>query len=101
MILPVNAAYVRDQYELLRQEAVTADPMGPRGHGLVLLMTRGISAWLGIVQTLTPRAIAPMENTASTTGVDGPTWTTGGDRADLTRVLASLVLTSLQEVAAS
>jgi hypothetical protein len=97
--LPVNAAYVREQYELLRQEAVTADPLGRRGHGLVLLMTRGISAWLGTVQTLTPRATAPMEHTASTTGTDCPTWT--GGRADLTRVLASLVLTSLQEVAAS
>jgi hypothetical protein len=98
--LPVNAAYVRELYERLRQEAVTADPMGPRGHGLVLLMTRGISAWLGTVQTLAPRAIAPLEHTASTTGADGPSWTTG-DRANLTRVLASLVLTSLQEVAAS
>jgi hypothetical protein len=98
--LPVHAAYVREQYELLRQEAVTADPMGPRGYGMVLLMTRGLSAWLGIVQSLTPRAIAPKEHTASTTSTDCPTWTTG-DRGDLTRVLASLVLTSLQEVAPS
>jgi len=98
--LPVNAAYVREQYELLRYEAVTADPMGPRGHGLVLLMTRGVSAWLGTVQTLMPRACAPVENPVSTTSADGRTWTTS-DRADLTRVLASLVLTSLPEVAAS
>jgi hypothetical protein len=96
---PVNAAYVREQYELLRREATTADPMGPRGHGLVLLMTRGISAWLETVQTLTPRANAPAEHTASMTGADGPTWK-AGDRAELTRVLASLVLTCVQEVAA-
>ena len=100
MSRPVNAAYVREQYELLRREAVTADPMGPRGHGLVLLMSRGISAWLETVQTLTPRAIAPAEPTASTTGADCPSWKTG-DRADLTRVLASLVLTCVQEVVAS
>jgi hypothetical protein len=96
---PVNAAYAREQYELLRREAVTVDPMGPRGHGLVLLMSRGISAWLETVQTLAPRAIAPTEHTPSTTG-DCPSWKTG-DRADLTRVLASLVLTCVQEVVAS
>ena len=96
---PVNAAYVREQYELLRREATTADPLGPRGHGLVLLMTRGISAWLETVQTLTPRAIAPAENTVSLPETDGTTWK-AGDRAELTRVLASLVLTCVQEVAA-
>ena len=99
MSLPVNAAYVREQYELLRREATTADPMGPRGHGLVLLMTRGISAWLDTVQTLTPRAIAPAEPTASLTEADGTAWK-AGDRADLIRVLASLVLTCVPEVAA-
>ena len=98
MSLSVNAAYVRDQYELLRREATAADPMGPRGHGLVLLMTRGISAWLETVQTLTPRAIAPAEHTASLTEADGTTWK-ADDRAELTRILASLVLTCVQEVA--
>ena len=99
MSRPVHAAYVREQYELLRREATTADPMGPRGHGLVLLMTRGISAWLDTVQTLTPRAIAPAEHTASLTEAEGTTWK-AADRADLIRVLASLVLTCVPEVAA-
>lgn len=99
MSSPVHAAFVREQYELLRREATTADPLGPRGHGLVLLMTRGISAWLDTVQTLTPRAIAPVVHTAAMTGAEGPTWKVG-DRAELTRVLASLVLTCVQEVTA-
>ena len=98
MTSPVHAAFVREQYELLRREATTADPMGPRGHGLVLLMTRGISAWLETVQTLTPSAIAPAEHTASLTETDGTTWK-ADDRAELTRILASLVLTCVQEVA--
>ena len=99
MTSPVHAAFVREQYELLRREATTADPMGPRGHGLVLLMTRGISAWLDTVQTLAPRAIAPAELTASLPEADRPTWT-AGDRAELTRILASLVLRCVPEVAA-
>ena len=99
MTSPVHAAFVREQYELLRREATTADPLGPRGHGLVLLMTRGISAWLDTVQTLTPRAIAPVAHTAAMTGAECPTWKVG-DRAELTRVLASLVLTCVEEVAA-
>ena len=99
MSLPVNARYVREQYELLRREAMTADPMGPRGHGLVLLMTRGVSAWLDTVQTLTSRTIAPAAHTASMASVEGTPWK-AGDRADLTRVLASLVLTCVPEVAA-
>ena len=99
MRLPGYPAYVREQYELLRREATTADPLGPRGHGLVLLMTRGISAWLDTVQTLTPRAIAPVAHTTAMTGAEGPTWK-AADRAELTRVLASLVLTCVQEGAA-
>ena len=99
MSLPINAAYVREQYELLRREATTADPLGPRGHGLVLLMTRGISTWLTTVQTLTPRASAAAAHPGSMTGAECPTWKVG-DRAELTRVLASLVLTCVQEVAA-
>ena len=99
MSLPVNAAYVREQYELLRREATTADPMGPRGHGLVLLMTRGISTWLATVQTLTPRAIAPADHTVSVTEAEGTPWK-ASDRAELTRISASLVLMCVPEVAA-
>ena len=99
MSLPVNAAYVREQYELLRREATTADPMGPRGHGLVLLMTRGISTWLATVQTLTPCAFAPADHTVSVIEAEGTPWK-AGDRAELTRILASLVLRCVPEVAA-
>src|SRR5215471_9895888 len=41
----VNAASVREQYELLRREA-TSGGIGARGHGLALLMMRGVTAWV-------------------------------------------------------
>lgn len=94
----IDAAYVREQYELVRQEATTTDPMGPRGHGLVLLMTRGVSVWLETVRTLTPRPFAPPEQTASSSETGLFPWR-ADNRGDLVRVLASLVSRCAQEVA--
>ena len=93
---PVSADYVRAQYELVRREATTTDSTGPRGHGLVLLMTRGMSGWLEAIQTLapTPRAeSARMDAIASSDRA----WQ-ANDRTQLTHVLASMVLTCVQEV---
>ena len=38
---------VVDQYEALRREALEVAPFGPRGHGLALLLARGLPAALG------------------------------------------------------
>lgn len=95
---PEMAAYVREQYELVRYEATTTTPASPRGYGVVLLMTRGISAWVEAVQTLMPRAVAAP--TPSRAPANRLAWRPD-DRADLTRVLASLVWRCTEEGAQS
>jgi hypothetical protein len=54
--------YVIEQYEALRREALEVAPFGPRGHGLALLLARGLPAWLTGLTALgpprRPRAIA-------------------------------------------
>jgi hypothetical protein len=96
MTPPVDADYLRAQYELVRREATTTDPTGPRGHGLALLMTRGMSGCLTAIQTLAPTLVgsARMDAIASS---DRIAWQ-ANDRTQLTHVLASLVLTCVQEV---
>lgn len=97
MTPPMNADYVRDQYECVRREAMTTDPTAPRGHGLALLMTRGMSRWLQAVQTLAPPPLAPPGRRDAIASSDRVAWQ-ANDRAQLTHVLASLVLTCVQEV---
>jgi hypothetical protein len=89
-----NAGYLREQYEILRREAMAADPFGPRGHGLALFMTRGLPAWLDAVQRLSSRADRPAE-WSPPPQTDRLSWR-ADDRADLTRILASLVVTYAQ-----
>jgi hypothetical protein len=80
---------VVDQYEALRREALEVAPFGPRGHGLALLLARGLPAWLTALTALVPSR--PKRS------VDEPR----GERAlrllpaarvELTTVLAGLVL---------
>ena len=83
--------------ELVRREATTTDPTGPRGHGLALLMTRGMSGWLTAIQTLAPPPLAGsarMDAIASSDRFAAQR----ERRTQLTHVLASLVLTCVQEV---
>ena len=97
MSAPVDADYVREQYERVRREATTTDRTAPRGHGLALLMTRGLSSWLEALQTLAPPprvGAGPIDALASS---DRVAWR-ADDRAQLIHVLASLVRTCLQEV---
>jgi hypothetical protein len=91
---PANAGYLREQYEILRREAMAADPFGPRGHGLALFMTRGLPAWLAAVQRLSSRADGPAE-LSPRAQTDRLPWR-ADDRANLTRILASLVVTCAQ-----
>jgi hypothetical protein len=80
---------VVEQYEALRREALEVAPFGPRGHGLALLVARGLPAWLTALTALVP--------SRPTRAVDEPR----GERAlrlplaarvELTTVLAGLVL---------
>ena len=97
MTPPVDADYVREQYELVRREATTTDPTGARGHGLALLMTRGMSGWLAAIQTLAPIPRAESTRMDAIASSDRVAWQ-ANDRTQLTHVLASLVLTCVQEV---
>lgn len=80
--------YAREQYEALRREALENASSGPRGHGLSLFLTQGMSAWLRALSWLSPRpavlasAGAPSERPALPSGA----------RSDMTRVLAQMVL---------
>jgi hypothetical protein len=97
MSATVTAGDWREQYELVRREALAADPFGPRGHGLALLLTRGVAAWLEAVRALGGSA-RPPSAPAPRPPSDRLPWR-ADDRADLTRRVASLVLTCAQEVA--
>ena len=97
MSAPVDADYVREQYERVRREATTTDRPGPRGHGLALLMTRGLSSWLEALPTLAPPPRGGRGPIDALTSSDRVAWR-ADDRAQLTHVLASLVRTCLQEV---
>ena len=93
----IDVDYVCEQYERVRREATTTDLTAPRGHGLALLMTHGMSRWLAAMQTLTPPPRVGSGRMDVIASSDGVAWR-ADDRAQLTHVLASLVLTCLQEV---
>jgi hypothetical protein len=82
-----------EQYEAVRREALEVAPFGPRGHGLALLLARGLPAWLTALTTLIPsRPRRP---------VDGPRAERTprllpAARGQLTTVLAGLVLACAQ-----
>jgi len=87
--------YVLEQYEALRQEALGADPLGRRGHGLALFISRGMTAWMVTLSALgSPPPPSPGAEPGGTGEMPkGPSL----PRSDLTRVLADMVLTCSQE----
>lgn len=98
MTSPHAAAYLQNQYETVRCDATAGTTSGWHGQGCALLMSRGLPAWLDVVQRVMPHASAPppcVERDAC--GAPGAALT--GGRADLTRLLANLVLACAQEVA--
>ena len=84
-----DAEYLREQYELLRREAVELSPYAQRGHGMLLFLTRGMVAWIEAVSCLSGRRAAPAEITTST-----PHFSL---RPEITTVLANMVLICMQE----
>lgn len=88
-----DAAYVLEQYEALRREALEVAPFAPRGHGLALFIARGLSAWLAALTALGPSRPAcavyepPMEPAARLRPAA---------RGELTTVLAGMVLVCAQ-----
>ncbi len=84
---------VVDQYEALRREALEVAPFGPRGHGLALLVARGLPAWLTALTALVPsRSGRPVDEPRA----ERAPRLLPAARVDLTTVLAGLVLACAQ-----
>lgn len=90
----VDAQYVIDQYEALRREALEVAPFGPRGQGLVLLLTRGVPAWLTALATVVPPS--PARGPDDRPREHPPQLPTAA-RGELTTVLAGMVLACTAE----
>ena len=84
-----EAAYVLEQYEAVRREALEGAPCAPRGHGLALVIARGLPAWLRAFTALAPArpARAGEERVAAPASRLQP-----AARGELTTVLAGMVL---------
>ena len=82
-----------EQYEAVRREALEVAPFGPRGHGLALLLARGLPAWLTALTTLgPPRPRRPVDEPRA----ERSPRLLPAARGQLTTVLAGLVLACAQ-----
>jgi hypothetical protein len=79
--------YGVEQYEALRREAMEELSIGPRGHGLMLFLTRGMPAWLAVLSSLLPPSPAASVAVSS----PDPLRLASSARAELTSVLAGMV----------
>jgi len=84
---------VVEQYEALRREALEVAPFGPRGHGLALLLARGLPAWLTALPALVPPR--PRHPVDAPQAERAPRLLPVA-RVELTTVLAGLVLACAQ-----
>lgn len=88
-----DPAYVVDQYEALRREALEVAPFAPRGHGLALFIARGLPAWLAALTALAPSPpVRPREEGPAESAARLPLTT----RGELATVLAGMVLVCAQ-----
>jgi hypothetical protein len=94
-VSPVRAEpqYVLEQYEALRREALEVAPFGPRGHGLALLVTRGLPAWLTALTALVP---SPLIRPVDEPRAERAPRLLPRVRVELTTILAGLVLACAQ-----
>jgi hypothetical protein len=91
---------VVEQYEAVRREALEGAATGRRGHGLTLLLSRGMAAWVAAWRELLPRCPWPSPGPeplpSEMRSVLPP-----GVRSDLTTVLADMVLACGEEESAA
>jgi hypothetical protein len=94
---PLDPAYVLDQYEAMRREALGGDPFGCRGHGLALFLSRGMPAWLAALSMLDRRQGEQhaVEDLHQRRAPELPSEA----RSELTLVWASMVLACTREAA--
>ncbi len=88
---------VVEQYEALRREALEVAPFGPRGQGLALFLARGMPAWLAALTALAPARPAPRRDDGL---AEPPPPLLPAARAELTTVLAGMVLACTRETEA-
>jgi hypothetical protein len=86
---------VLEQYEALRREATETTLGGPRGHGLALVLTRGLPGWLAALTALTPPQ-RPPAGPPEAPRHSGPLLVPSA-RTELTTVLAGMVLACAAE----
>ena len=79
------------QYEVVRQDAASAVAFARQGYGVALLMSRGMPAWLKAVSTLCLPAVGPPPAASGDLDLAPPV------RSEMTRMLASLVLSRVAE----
>jgi hypothetical protein len=87
----LKSAYIVDQYEALRREAMEADLGGGVGHGLALLLYRGMTAWISALSVLGKRPMdraTPHDVMFCCLKVE----LLPATRCDLTAVMADMVL---------
>lgn len=89
-----ETAYVIDQYEALRREALAVAQYAPRGHGLALVIARGLPAWLTALTALTPAW--PARGTTQPLAASAVRLLPAA-RGELTTVLAGMVLACVPE----
>ena len=85
----LDPVYLLQQYELLRREALAISTDGRRGYGVLLFLTRGMTAWITAVSCLSR---APRH-----TPVDSTSNVPLSVRPQITTVLADMVLVCMQE----
>lgn len=88
----MDATFLFEQYETLRKEALEAGPLGRRGHGLTLFLSRGMMAWMVALKVLGTCPVAVSDDRSAQYG-DLP----AAVRSDLTVVLADMVLACSEE----
>jgi hypothetical protein len=93
----LDAAYVRDQYEVMRREALDGDRCGSRGHGLALLLSRGMPAWLAALSILDRHPT--FDNAAEDVQLTRSPELAPAVRSELASVWASMVFACSQETA--
>jgi hypothetical protein len=99
MKAPLDPAYVLDQYEAMRREALGGNLVGSRGRGLAVLWSRGMPAWLAALSIL-DGAHVPHPRMADMPLAGVPEFT-AGVRSELMLVWAGMVLACSQETAAT
>jgi hypothetical protein len=82
-----------EQYEAVRREALEVAPFGPRGHGLALLIARGLPAWLTALTALVPSRPRHLVNEPC---AERSPRLLPAARVEFTTVLAGLVLACAQ-----